>query len=143
VYRSICSRICRHYDESENQVALSSTDWAFPAGATILIYTKATQFAAVEKLHRPNDRTLNEMAQFVLSLREHNSGELGDVTVKGGVIVAWDQTEFYHPASEMHRRFEIGVTSSGRFHSVDRGKLTMASYFADVCAGRVLEDSGH
>lgn len=84
--------------------------------------------------------TLNAMAQFVPSLRELDSSDLKDVTVKGGVIVAWGQTDIYDLASELHRRFEIGVTSTGRFHSIDPGKLTMAPYFADVCAGRILED---
>jgi glycine/D-amino acid oxidase-like deaminating enzyme len=85
--------------------------------------------------------TLNAMAQLVLCLRAVNSGDLQDVIVKGGVIVAWGQTDIYDPASELHRRFEIGVTSKGRFHSVDPGKLTMAPYFADLCAGRILGDS--
>ena len=42
------------------------------------------------------------------------------------------------PASELHRRYEIGVTSSGRYHSVDPGKLTMTPYFAGVCADRIV-----
>jgi hypothetical protein len=57
------------------------------------------------------------MAQFVPSLRSLDPRELKDVTVKGGVIVAWGKTDIYDPASELHRRFEIGVTSAGRFHS--------------------------
>jgi hypothetical protein len=84
--------------------------------------------------------TLNAMAQFVPALGELDPNELVDVTVKGGVIVAWGQTDIYDPDSELHRRFEIGVTSTGRFHSVDPGKLTMAPYFADVCVNRILED---
>ena len=87
------------------------------------------------------DGTFNAMAQFVRSLGRINSSELEDVVVKGGVIVAWGQTDIYDPGSELHRRFEIGVTSTGRFHSVDPGKLTMAPYFADVCATRILEDN--
>jgi hypothetical protein len=83
------------------------------------------------------------MAQFVSSLRELDISALGQVTVKGGVIVAWGESDIYDPASELHRRFEIGVTSTGRFHSVDPGKLTMAPYFADICAGRILEDAVH
>jgi hypothetical protein len=83
--------------------------------------------------------TLNAMAQFVSSLRAINPRELQDVTVKGGAIVAWGQTDIYDPASELHRRFEIGVTTTGRFHSVDPGKLTMAPYFADICAGRIVD----
>jgi glycine/D-amino acid oxidase-like deaminating enzyme len=87
--------------------------------------------------------TLEAMAQFVPSLRALNPHELKDVTVKGGIIVAWGQTDIYDPASELHRRFEIGVTSTGRFHSIDPGKLTMAPYFADICAARILEDNRH
>jgi hypothetical protein len=86
------------------------------------------------------DGTLEAMAQFVVSLRAINPRELQDVTVKGGVIVAWGQTDIYDPASELHRRFEIGVTSTGRYHSVDPGKLTMAPYFAEQCARRIWED---
>jgi glycine/D-amino acid oxidase-like deaminating enzyme len=85
--------------------------------------------------------TLRAMAQFVRSLRDIEIGELEDVIVKGGVIVAWGATDIYDPASELHRRFEIGVTSTGGFHSVDPGKLTMAPYFADICATRIAGDS--
>jgi hypothetical protein len=84
--------------------------------------------------------TLKAMAQFVPCLRGLDPGGLEEVTVKGGVIVAWGETDIYDPRSELHRRFEIGVTSRGRFHSVDPGKLTMAPYFAEVCAGRILQD---
>ncbi len=85
--------------------------------------------------------TLQAMAQFVPSLRNVDVAELQDVTVKGGAIVAWGATDIYDPASELHRRFEIGVTSTGNFHSVDPGKLTMAPYFADVCAARIAGSS--
>jgi len=85
--------------------------------------------------------TLDAMAQFVPCLRALDPGKLDEVIVKGGVIVAWGETDIYDPGSELHRRFEIGVTSAGRFHSVDPGKLTMAPYFADICAGRILQDA--
>jgi glycine/D-amino acid oxidase-like deaminating enzyme len=86
--------------------------------------------------------TLGAMAEFVPSLRALDANTLEDVTVKGGVIVAWGKTDIYDPASELHRRFEIGVTSTGRFHSIDPGKLTMAPYFADVCVDRIAGDAG-
>jgi glycine/D-amino acid oxidase-like deaminating enzyme len=84
--------------------------------------------------------TLEAMAKFVVSLRELVLEELIDVTVKGGVIVAWGETDIYDPKSELHRRYEIGVTSSRQFHSVDPGKLTMAPYFAQLCADRILDN---
>ena len=85
--------------------------------------------------------TLRAMAGFVHSLRLLRREHMQEAVVKGGAIVAWGDTDIYDPGSELHRRFEIGVTSTGRFHSVDPGKLTMAPYFADVCATRILEDS--
>jgi glycine/D-amino acid oxidase-like deaminating enzyme len=85
--------------------------------------------------------TLHAMAQFVPSLADIRLDELKDVTVKGGAIVAWGATDIYDPASELHRRFEIGVTSTGNFHSVDPGKLTMAPYFAEICAARIAGSS--
>jgi glycine/D-amino acid oxidase-like deaminating enzyme len=81
--------------------------------------------------------TLTAMSRIVPCLAELRPEALPDACVKGGVIVAWGETDIYDPASELHRRYEIGVTSSGRFHSVDPGKLTMAPFFAEVCAERI------
>ena len=105
--------------------------------------TVARPYAEAAFRSAQQNGTLEAMAQFVPSLRALDSQQLKDVTVKGGVIVAWGQTDIYDPASELHRRFEIGVTSAGRFHSIDPGKLTMAPYFADTCAGRILEGNRH
>ena len=81
--------------------------------------------------------TLAALAAIVPSLRDLDAETLPELTVKGGAIVAWGQTDIYDPASELHRRYEIGVTSHGGFHSVDPGKLTMAPYFAELCAERI------
>ena len=81
--------------------------------------------------------TFRALAEIVISLRAMNAETLPEVTVKGGAIVAWGKTDIYDPTSELHRRFEIGVTSEGRYHSVDPGKLTMAPYFAEICAERI------
>ena len=83
--------------------------------------------------------TLEAMKAFVVSLAELAADELTEVTVKGGVIVAWGETDIYDPASELHRRYEIGVTSHGRFHAVDPGKLTMVPHFAELCADRIVQ----
>jgi hypothetical protein len=63
------------------------------------------------------------------------------VTVKAGVIVAWGSTDIDDRASELHRRYDIGVQSYGNYHSIDPGKLTMAPHFAEVCADRILSKS--
>ena len=82
--------------------------------------------------------TLKAMSQFVLCLRPLDANSLQDVIIKGGVILAWGKTDIVDPRSELHCRFDIGITSIGRFHSVDPGKLTMAPYFADLCADRIV-----
>lgn len=82
--------------------------------------------------------TLKAMAEFVLSLRDLDLDDLVDVTVKGGVIIAWGETDIHDPKSELHRRYEIGVTSNHQYHSVDPGKLTMAPFFAELCAERII-----
>jgi glycine/D-amino acid oxidase-like deaminating enzyme len=84
--------------------------------------------------------TLEQMSRFIVPLRALTPDDIVEVTVKGGVIVAWGKTDIYDPASELHRRYEIGVTSNRHYHSIDPGKLTMAPYFAEICAERILEN---
>jgi hypothetical protein len=81
--------------------------------------------------------TFGALSAIVPSLRELDAESLPEASVKGGVIMAWGKTDIHDPASELHRRFEIGVTTEGNFHSVDPGKLTMAPYFAEICAERI------
>jgi hypothetical protein len=82
--------------------------------------------------------TLQAMAEIIIPLRDLSPASLRECTVQGGVIFAWGHTDIDDPASELHRRYEIGVTSNGRYHSVDPGKLTMAPYFAGVCVDRIV-----
>jgi hypothetical protein len=77
------------------------------------------------------------LAQIVPSLSVIDPARLVDAQVKGGVIVAWGETDIYDPGSELHKRYEIGVTSKGGYHSIDPGKLTLAPYFAEQCAERI------
>jgi glycine/D-amino acid oxidase-like deaminating enzyme len=81
--------------------------------------------------------TLSALSGIVTALRNLNAESLPEAGVKGGAITAWGKTDIYDPTSELHRRFEIGVTSEGRFHSIDPGKLTMVPYFAEICAERI------
>ena len=59
--------------------------------------------------------------------------------VKGGIIVAWGETDIDDPASVLHERYAIGPQTSGRYHTVDTGKLTMAPFFAKVVADRIRQ----
>jgi glycine/D-amino acid oxidase-like deaminating enzyme len=81
--------------------------------------------------------TLQALSAIVPTLGVLDAKTLPEAAVKGGAIVAWGKTDIYDPASELHRRFEIGVTTEGRYHSIDPGKLTMAPYFAEICAERI------
>ena len=82
--------------------------------------------------------TFRALSEIVFALRGLEPESLPEAVVKGGVIVAWGATDIYDPRSELHKRYEIGLTSKGKFHSIDPGKLTMAPYFADQCAHRLL-----
>jgi len=82
--------------------------------------------------------TIAALSQIVRALAPLETTKPEDVWVKGGAIVAWGETDIDDPQSELHKRYEIGVHSKGRYHSVDPGKLTMAPYFAEECASRIV-----
>jgi len=63
--------------------------------------------------------------------------QLCKAQVGGGVIAAWGDAGIEDPASELHRRYDIGVSSYGRYHSVDTGKYTMAPLFAVETCDRI------
>lgn len=104
------------------------------------VTSPAWQTYPSEPLHGEIVRgTFDALAKIVPALAAVDPEALPDARVKGGVIVAWGKTDIYDPHSELHRRFEIGVTSSGRYHSIDPGKLTLAPYFAEECASRICQ----
>jgi glycine/D-amino acid oxidase-like deaminating enzyme len=57
--------------------------------------------------------------------------------IDAGAIVAYGSTDVDDKHSGLHDRSHIGVTSIGRYHSVDPGKLTTAPHFAKEAANRV------
>jgi glycine/D-amino acid oxidase-like deaminating enzyme len=57
--------------------------------------------------------------------------------VDAGAIVALGRSDVDDENSGLHDRSRIGVTSYGRYHSVDTGKLTTAPLFAIEAADRV------
>ena len=82
--------------------------------------------------------TVSSMSKFIHKLGEIGEECIAGARVKGGPIFAWGKTDINDRESELHRRYEIGILSEGRYHSVDPGKLTMAPHFADQCAERVV-----
>jgi glycine/D-amino acid oxidase-like deaminating enzyme len=81
--------------------------------------------------------TFNALAEILPVLRTCEIDQTADVSVRGGTIVAWGKTDIRDPLSELHHRYDIGVTSAGRYHTIDPGKLTMAPLFAVECAKRI------
>lgn len=81
-------------------------------------------------------RTLAELGRIVPEVAELEVS-YEDTDVAGGVIFTWGQQEITDPASELHERHDIGVHSTGSYHSIDTGKYCMAPYFAQVVADRI------
>lgn len=82
------------------------------------------------------EASLAALSTLVPSLKAYGT-QLGNATVGGGVIAAWGDAGIEDPASELHRRYDIGVSSYGRYHSVDTGKYTMAPLFAVEACDRI------
>jgi glycine/D-amino acid oxidase-like deaminating enzyme len=109
----------------DHSTALVPPDWPSEPDATLGARMVADSFAA--------------LGGIVPALQEFDVERLPELAVRGGVIVAWGETDIDDPFSLLHRRYEIGVSSEGRYHSVDPGKYTMAPYFAGVCADRIVQ----
>ena len=83
--------------------------------------------------------SFSALSAIVPKLIRIDPGAVADLAVKGGVIVAWGETDIDDPGSLLHRRYRIGVTAQNRYRSVDPGKYTMAPYFAAICADSIVE----
>lgn len=84
------------------------------------------------------DATLAGLSRIVPALGGAVSIDPAQSRVRGGVITAWGSSDIDDRRSVLHTRWDIGISSRGRYHSIDPGKLTMVPYFAEMCAGRVL-----
>ena len=82
--------------------------------------------------------TITAFSGLRTALRDFRTENLAEAALRGGSITAWGRTDIDDPASELHNRFDIGVHSSGRHHSIDTGKYTMAPLFAYLCANRII-----
>ena len=54
------------------------------------------------------------------------------------MIFAWGESDISDPHSKLHDRYQIGVHSVDRYHSVNTGKYTLVPYFGLKAAERVL-----
>jgi glycine/D-amino acid oxidase-like deaminating enzyme len=81
-------------------------------------------------------RSIAAMGELVPALAPYRDGADID-QIGGGIIFAWGAADIDDPVSELHRRYDIGVHSQGRYHSIDTGKYTMAPYFAVEACDRI------
>jgi hypothetical protein len=82
--------------------------------------------------------TVGALAEIVPVLGGLDPDNLAAASVVGGNIFAWGSTDIDDVTSELHQRHDIGVVSVGNYHSVDPGKFSMAPYFAEICANRIV-----
>jgi hypothetical protein len=79
--------------------------------------------------------SMQAMAELIPALGSYGSSP--DAEIGGGVIAAWGDSGIDDLDSELHRRYDIGVSSYGRYHSVDTGKYTMAPLLAVEACDRI------
>lgn len=82
--------------------------------------------------------TLTAFSTLLTALPDFKLENLAEGALRGGSITAWGDTDIDDPSSELHNRYDIGVHSTGRHHSIDTGKYTMAPLFAQLCADRIV-----
>ena len=63
--------------------------------------------------------------------------ERAEVDANGALIYALGDRDVDHVTSRLHDRFEIGIQSRDRYHSVDTGKYTLVPYWGKRVADRV------
>jgi hypothetical protein len=59
------------------------------------------------------------------------------VDANGGLIYALGDSDVDDRTSRLHDRFEIGIQSRGRYHTVDTGKYTLVPWWGVRVADRV------
>jgi hypothetical protein len=80
--------------------------------------------------------TMDAMADFCPGVRQ--LADTGDFRLKGGTIFAWGGSDIEDLHSELHSRYDIGIHTFGRYHSVNTGKYTMAPHYAVELADRIV-----
>lgn len=85
------------------------------------------------------NRTVDALAERLPSV-EAVEGLLRDRSasaMEGGYVVAWGNADVDQPDSELHERFDIGLTEAGNYHSVDTGKYCTSAAISDRVAARL------
>jgi hypothetical protein len=82
-------------------------------------------------------RTLDAIARSIPRLGDALLRSRGQWDVGGGYITAWGKTGIDDLRSQLHERFEIGVHSTGAYHSIDTGKYTTGPHFSALACDRI------
>lgn len=82
--------------------------------------------------------TFRVLGRLMPALSDFEADFHARASVIGGVIFAIGSSDIDDPSSGLHHRDQIGIVSSGSYHSVDPGKLTLVPYFAEMCADRIM-----
>lgn len=90
-----------------------------------------------EQRRRICDESIRELGTYLTDLRDLGDAAIHERHVDGGLIFAWGTSDIDDPASELHQRHDIGIHSTGNYHSVDPGKYTMAPSFAVELGDRI------
>lgn len=93
-----------------------------------------TQRALVDAISRGLTTVVPAIADSVASAH--------DIDVRGGVIYALGTSDVDDPASRFHSRYEVGITTRQRYHTIDTGKFTLAPLFASQLADRIAPRRG-
>ena len=78
------------------------------------------------------------LAAIVPGVAALSADNVSRLSVKGGIIFAWGNSDIDDPTSMLHERIAIGPNRFGRYCSIDTGKLTMAPLFAQMAADSIL-----
>jgi hypothetical protein len=82
--------------------------------------------------------TLDGLSRLYPDIRRIQGAARARLKVVGGTIFAWGQSDIDDPDSELHQRYDIGVTSLGGYHSINTGKYCMAPLLAINVADRIV-----
>jgi glycine/D-amino acid oxidase-like deaminating enzyme len=85
-------------------------------------------------------QTLEVLGRLMPAQRRALRRSAGQWDIGGGYITAWGRTGIDDRRSQLHERFEIGVHSSGTYHSIDTGKYSLGPHFADIACNRLVAD---
>jgi glycine/D-amino acid oxidase-like deaminating enzyme len=114
----------------------------YPAGLLSQEFSLRPRLTDVElgpaEQARVIERTLEGLRNLMPGISRLLHPSAAEWEVVGGYITAWGRSGIEDAGSELHRRYAVGVTSHGNYHTIDTGKLTLGPLFAAEACARIL-----